>query len=552
MTNHPLKKGWILLLAGILLAASTGKATSATISYTLRAGVDNIVTPDNAVIPVWGYAPVAGPFDATLNPGMVLNRVMVPGPVLTANVGDTLHVTVQNALPAGHNTSIVIPGQRMPTNAGGALLPPVYDNNSPPRVMSFTAESPSGGSADYYFNINALKAGTYRYESGTDPSVQIMMGLYGALVVRPVGAPQRAYDNTTPTQPGSAYDSEVVLLFSELDPLLNAAVHDNTYGTPAFPSTIHLNQKYFLINGVPYSQGRPPVMIGAAGTTTLLRFLNAGAQSFSPTLLGPTSLGTIMTVIAEDGNLLPYAETLSTLFLPPGKTHDVLVTPTASGKFPLFDRRLHVVNNVQRPGGMIAALVPAGSDVTGPAVSVLTAAPNPTLGASPILLSATATDIFVDAGSVVMAAEWYSDNTTPAGAGHPMSGTFGTLGVALSAYIDNSVLHADNNVIFVRAQDSYGNWGAPVNLVVNVNAPAPRSVSIVEASYGAGNVLTVVAKTNAVPGTATLSVTGTPAPMIYVGGSDSYWSRFVVDPPPPTVTVTVSGGGSATAPVPFP
>ena len=151
-----------------------------------------------------------------------------------------------------------------------------------------------------------------------------------------------------------------------------------------------------------------------------------------------------------------------------------------------------------------------------------------------------------------MAAEWYTDNTTPAGAGQPMTGTFGTPVVALSAYIDNSALQADNNVVFVRAQDSYGNWGAADNVVVNVNTPAPRSVSIVEASYGAGNILTIVARTNAVPGTATLTVSGAPAPMIYVAGSDSYWSRFVVDTPPATVTVTVSAGGSVTAPVPFP
>lgn len=535
MTNHPLRIGRVLLLAGILAAAATGTALS--VDYTIRAGVDNLVLPDNAVIPVWGYAPVAG-FDNNHN------LVMVPGPLMTVNAGDVLHVTVQNALPAGRNTSFVVPGQRMPTNVGGALLPPVYDNNTPPRVMSFTAESPSGGSAQYYFN--AVKAGTYLYESGTEPTVQIGMGLYGAVVVRPVGAPQRAYDNT-PTNPNTAFGSEAVLLFSEIDPFLHFAVNDNTYGTTAYPTQIHLDAKYFLINGAPYSPGRPPVAIGAATTTTLLRFLNAGSRIYDPTLLGPT-----MTLIAEDGNLLPYPETLATLLLPPGKTHDVLVTPSASGRLPLFDRRLGTVNNVNRPGGAIAALVPAGSDVTGPVVSNPAGAPNPTFGASPVLLSATATDAPLAAGSVVMAAEWYTDSSIPAGAGNPMTGAFGTAAVALTAGIDNSFLRADNNVIFVRAQDSYGNWGAPVTVVVNVNTPAPGSVSIVEASVGAGNVLTVVAKTNAVPGTATLMVTGAPAPMIYVGGSDSYWSRFVVDPPPATVTVTVSGGGSATAPVPFP
>jgi len=310
-----------------------------------------------------------------------------------------------------------------------------------------------------------------------------------------------------------------------------------------------VDAKYFLINGVPYSTGRPPIAIGGAGTTTLLRFLNAGSRIYDPTLLG-----TPMTLIAEDGNLLPYPETLATLLLPPGKTHDLLVTPSVNGRLPLFDRRLGTVNNVNRPGGAIAALVPAGSDVTGPVLTNLAATPTPTFGSSPVLLAATATDTVVDAGSVVMAAEWYNDNTTPAGAGHPMTGIFGTPTVALSAAVDNSFLQADNNVIFVRAQDSYGNWGALNNVVVNVSPAAAGSVAIVQAYYGAGNVLVVQARSPAAPGTVTLTVSGVSEPMVYVPGSKSYWSQSVVDPPPATVTVTVSGagGGSATAPVPFP
>ena len=68
MTNHPLRIGRVLLLAGIFAAAATGTAHS--VDYTIRAGVDNLVTPDNAVIPVWGYAPVAG-FDNNHNLVMV-------------------------------------------------------------------------------------------------------------------------------------------------------------------------------------------------------------------------------------------------------------------------------------------------------------------------------------------------------------------------------------------------------------------------------------------------------------------------------------------------
>jgi len=41
----------------------------------------------------------------------------------------------------------------------------------------------SGGSATYSFV--ATHPGTFVYESGTNPDVQVPMGLFGALVVRP-------------------------------------------------------------------------------------------------------------------------------------------------------------------------------------------------------------------------------------------------------------------------------------------------------------------------------------------------------------------------------
>ena len=77
------------------------------------------------------------------------------------------------------------------------------------RVRSLTHEAAPGGTADY--NI-ALKAGTYLYQSGTAPSLQVPMGLYGALVVRNGAA---AYPGVTP-------NSEALVLISELDPIQNA------------------------------------------------------------------------------------------------------------------------------------------------------------------------------------------------------------------------------------------------------------------------------------------------------------------------------------------
>ena len=57
-----------------------------------------------------------------------------------------------------------------------------------------------------------MKPGTYLIESGTEPSIQGAMGLYGVLVV------------TDPNYPGRPFDKDVVLLLGEIDPVQNAAV----------------------------------------------------------------------------------------------------------------------------------------------------------------------------------------------------------------------------------------------------------------------------------------------------------------------------------------
>ena len=59
------------------------------------------------------------------------------------------------------------------------------------------------------------KAGTYMYHSGTDPALQVEMGLLGAIVVRPYG-----YDPNNPTaygHPDTAFDREYLFVLSEMD-----------------------------------------------------------------------------------------------------------------------------------------------------------------------------------------------------------------------------------------------------------------------------------------------------------------------------------------------
>ena len=425
MRTRPLRKYGVVLLAAVLVAATAGVASSVT--YTLRVGSDNVVMPDNAVVPVWKIGDAGGD-----------NVLRFPGPTLVGTVGDNLVITLVNGLRVdntstagpGHGISLVIPGLAMPVveNPAGTPLPqqgPVFDNNTPRRVISFAQLTPAdNGTRTYRFALT--KPGTFLYESGADPSVQVGMGIYGAVIVRPAN-PAQAYPPTA-TNPNTTFVNEVVLLYGAIDPFLHHAVADNTYGTQAFPSSTDYEPKYFLLNGKPYQnqadpflQHHTPVPVGPPGGVTLLRFLNASSIG-----LAPSFLGTYATLIGEDGNLLPYPRGHHTLTLPAGKTLDVLLVPAAPARsIPLIDRRVNVTNNGVYPGGLLTMLAPQGADATGPATTFTSFTPPASAGISPVLLTAAADDT-ATGGSNVVAAEWMTDNTVREGYGNPMAGTFGT------------------------------------------------------------------------------------------------------------------------------
>jgi FtsP/CotA-like multicopper oxidase with cupredoxin domain len=299
-----------------------------------------------ASIPMWGFFDCAAASVTTASTASI--------PTLKATAGDTLTIRLRNNLPpsaAGtvytEPVSIIIPGQR------GTLIPTWTDNTSSllratygQRVRSFTTETPQGTESVYTFSN--LSAGTYLIQSGTHPAVQMQMGLYAVLEVTPATTGQ-AY----PSQPSTAFDSEVVLLLSEIDPALHAAVASGSYGPqnamppPAMTSTIDYHPKYFLVNGAPYPFGASPASLGR-NKKVLLRFLNAGLATKVPLVQGQ-----YVTLVAEDGNLLPAPRQQYNVFLPAGKTMDaILTTPSAAATIPIYDRRLNLTNNGASPGGM--------------------------------------------------------------------------------------------------------------------------------------------------------------------------------------------------------
>jgi len=320
LTRPNNRPGWFFLtLLAVLLMATPSFAAV----YNLRADTATVTMPDSTVVTVWGFADDAA--------GAGTGTVTVPGPMLEVPAGDTtLTINLTNNLDVP--VSIVIPGQP-------STLAPVTGAGG--RIVSFTNQIGPGGSGSFAWN--GVKPGTYIYHSGSNPALQVHMGLYGGVKVVPaVGS---AY-------PGVPYDAEVVMFYSELDPVLHAVP------LPAQPLTY--DPAYFLVNGMPFP-GTPMPDPVSTNQRVLIRFLNGGLKSHVPMLQGG-----YWTVVAEDGNLYPYPKEQYSVFLPAMKTVDVIFTPGIPGTYPVYDRSLHLTNAGANGGGMLAYLqvgTPAGAPV---------------------------------------------------------------------------------------------------------------------------------------------------------------------------------------------
>jgi FtsP/CotA-like multicopper oxidase with cupredoxin domain len=217
-------------------------------SFALVATDAFISQPDGASIYSWGYGcdPTAGAPAFLPFPGKC-PQMQLPGPTLIVTEGQSITVKLTNNLPpAAGNTSIVFPGFTVQTDGGVAGL--------------VTAEAASGGGTVSY-TFTATTPGTHTYYSGTQPDLQVEMGLFGAIVVlpaRPAACPQgpyalasSAYDDLTST----CYDREYMLQLSELD----SHIHDQALAqvkacsAAACPQIVVRTEpyrpNYYLING---------------------------------------------------------------------------------------------------------------------------------------------------------------------------------------------------------------------------------------------------------------------------------------------------------------
>ena len=423
----------LMLGMGVSFAQSVG----------LTAIPQNILLPDGNNVPMWGLVcgtsttavppsaaapPTGGATCATSNPNAGANWspvvITVPPGMLTINLANGLSFLTPSGARNTVPTSLVIVGQlggglggtptRTPSPHHGQQVatwpiagttPPAAGDpvfNPPPqmdRVQSFATEVLAGATASLTWSN--LKPGTYLIESGTHPSIQGPMGLYGVLVVTtaPAGGALGTAYPPAGTFAGVTYNAEVPLVLSEIDPVQNASVavavaktgfsetavwsgQPGGCGNPTsatfntcYPPAVNYDPRYYLINGVALEKNNPtrssfPTNPSPATGSVLVRFVNAGLRMHVPSIVGAqtndSSSGTLKVVsgfslIAEDGNVLPgNFRVQNEVFLAAGKTYDVMINaPVGVGTaappvLPVFDRQLSLSTNNQRDGGMQA------------------------------------------------------------------------------------------------------------------------------------------------------------------------------------------------------
>jgi hypothetical protein len=365
--------GWVLVLAVICIASGPSFAIPTTQNIFLVAGpvTPSPVMPDGTSVAMWGFGiepDCSVPGDVPACFSTIEATSTSPGPRITIPPGDWLHVYLyNNGLP--ESVSLVIPGYGMPTPLG-----PTWDDsttggraNLTQRVRSFGLEALPGTVQVYEWDgSNAPKDGSFIYQSGTHPQVQIQMGLYGP-VTRDfsVGFPNEAYNDQTP------YLHERILFYSEIDPGLHAAVAGGTYGTTGPTSTVDYDPDFYRFTDaagtttVYTTASQPSVPACTSSDSVLYRFFNAGLQTHIP------APGHYLDLVAEDGNLYPHSRRQYSVMLPAGKTQDAL-TLCDGNAHNVLDRSTYASRTTPAPPGNRAPVAVNDSELTFSLTPVMT------------------------------------------------------------------------------------------------------------------------------------------------------------------------------------
>lgn len=393
-------------------------STDHTVTCNLYATTGTVSLPGSVNVPIWGYSSTATAGSATL-----------PGPTIIANAGDMVNVILHNSLT--QTSSMAFPAMNIAPDMAGIA---------------------NGATKTY--TLKNVKAGSSLYEAGmtSGGNLQIAMGMFGAIVVRPATATQ-AYDTA------SSFDDEALLVLSEIDPGLNA--NPTTYDMHNYAP------KYWLINGKPYSSTVSNISSGA-GRKVLLRYLNAGLMNHS---IGTMNLHSW--IYGTDGKKLAYPYQVMAETIASGQSMDMITTIPAGAatgtKYAIYNAANHLdngdkaaSNTLIKYGGMLT-FISVGTATTPPGPTVTGVTVNPNTVSSGVAVSLTA-----PVSGTFSTGEYYIDNTSSTAT--TMTKSTSTLTATITAATVGG-LSSGNHVIYVRARNGTGTWSGFATGSLTVSKP---------------------------------------------------------------------------------
>jgi manganese oxidase len=289
--------------------------------FNLTTDKGHITTGDGNSVYMWMYGVQGG-------------TAQYPGPTLIVNQGDAVTINLTNRLPVP--VSLVVDGIPVAAAAVGA-------GTALPGVL--TKEVPAdNGVTTVAYNFTASRPGTYIYHSGTNPPLQVEMGLLGVIIVRPTEydavTNRIAYDDGATTD--ATYTHEKLFLLTDMDIRVHDAVQKGNYTNIDLTDYFDV---YWFINGrtlpdtlsttgAPWLKRQPydAFVMMNPGQTILYRMVNASRDPHPM-----HTHGNHHRVIGKHGRFLSAVTGADlstddfTTVIYPGDTVDAIMTWTGAG-----------------------------------------------------------------------------------------------------------------------------------------------------------------------------------------------------------------------------
>jgi FtsP/CotA-like multicopper oxidase with cupredoxin domain len=175
----------------------------------------------------------------------------VPGPAIVCQSGDSIQLTLANALDTPVVFAVTGTNIQLRVAARSTL-----------QFAPFAAPTP----------------GSYLYHDNQNGGVNRVLGLHGALIVMPAGIKNRAFTG------GPSFTRQYKWILGNVDPVWGNAVRANGDAYVASIAATRFLPRYFTINGHSFADTHEPNtdLHGLYGEPALVRIMNAGGMVHAP------------------------------------------------------------------------------------------------------------------------------------------------------------------------------------------------------------------------------------------------------------------------------